>query len=159
MLSAGANGSSSEHEISGDVLVDMDTNTLKEIDIPAFGRRVQIYKNIKELRRFYEPVPQRSTSQLGSRSSSTSMASPSMSGYDPDTPNTGAGFSPLPSLDTSGTDQFNFSNSPDVSRTSYGSIDMIARENFMAQTNGTPRGLGLEDAYEQPAVLSSASVV
>ena len=40
-----------EHEISGDVLIEMDANSLKEIDIIAFGKRVKIANAIKELRR------------------------------------------------------------------------------------------------------------
>lgn len=39
-----------EHEISGDVLLEMDANSLKEIDIVAFGKRVKIANAIKELR-------------------------------------------------------------------------------------------------------------
>ncbi|EST05343.1 Pleckstrin [Kalmanozyma brasiliensis GHG001] len=39
-----------EHEISGDVLLEMDINILKEIDINAFGKRFQVANGIKELR-------------------------------------------------------------------------------------------------------------
>lgn len=39
-----------EHEISGDVLLEMDINILKEIDILAFGKRFQVANGIKELR-------------------------------------------------------------------------------------------------------------
>lgn len=39
-----------EHEISGDVLLEMDINILKEIDITAFGKRFQVANAIKELR-------------------------------------------------------------------------------------------------------------
>ncbi len=39
-----------EHEISGDVLIEMDINILKEIDIIAFGKRFQVANGIKELR-------------------------------------------------------------------------------------------------------------
>lgn len=39
-----------EHEISGDVLIEMDVNILKEIDIVAFGKRFQVANAIKELR-------------------------------------------------------------------------------------------------------------
>ncbi len=38
------------HEISGDVLLEMDINILKEIDIVAFGKRFQVANGIKELR-------------------------------------------------------------------------------------------------------------
>lgn len=39
-----------EHEISGDALLAMDINLLKEIDIVAFGRRFHLANGIKELR-------------------------------------------------------------------------------------------------------------
>lgn len=39
-----------EHEISGDVLLEMDINILKEIDIIAFGKRFQVANAIKELK-------------------------------------------------------------------------------------------------------------
>ncbi|SPC65860.1 related to BOI1 - BEM1 protein-binding protein [Ustilago sp. UG-2017b] len=39
-----------EHEISGDVLLEMDINILKEIEIVAFGKRFQVANGIKELR-------------------------------------------------------------------------------------------------------------
>ncbi|KAH9815184.1 hypothetical protein DFH28DRAFT_1057724 [Melampsora americana] len=41
----------SEHEITGDVLLELDTNSLKEIDLVAFGRRVKVTKAIEELRK------------------------------------------------------------------------------------------------------------
>ena len=40
-----------EHEITGDVLIEMDVNMLKEIDIIAFGKRMKIANAISELRR------------------------------------------------------------------------------------------------------------
>ena len=40
-----------EHEISGDVLMEMDVNILKEIDIIAFGKRFQVANAIKELKK------------------------------------------------------------------------------------------------------------
>ncbi|KAH8919480.1 hypothetical protein BT69DRAFT_1322090 [Atractiella rhizophila] len=46
-----------EHEISGDVLLEMDVTTLKEIDLPQFGRRVHIYNGIKELKASLLPPP------------------------------------------------------------------------------------------------------
>ncbi|WFD32289.1 hypothetical protein MSPP1_003334 [Malassezia sp. CBS 17886] len=39
-----------EHEISGDALLAMDVNLLKEIDIHAFGRRFHLANGIRELR-------------------------------------------------------------------------------------------------------------
>ncbi|KAE8258318.1 hypothetical protein A4X13_0g1752 [Tilletia indica] len=38
-----------EHEITGDVLLEMDVNILKEIEITAFGKRFQVATGIKEL--------------------------------------------------------------------------------------------------------------
>lgn len=40
-----------EHEISGDVLMEMDVNILKEIDINAFGKRFQVANAIKEMKK------------------------------------------------------------------------------------------------------------
>ncbi|TDL30064.1 hypothetical protein BD410DRAFT_759246 [Rickenella mellea] len=41
-----------EHEITGDVLLDLDVNLLKtELEIPAFGKRMRIANAIAELRR------------------------------------------------------------------------------------------------------------
>lgn len=40
-----------EHDISGDVLLELDANLLKELDIPQFGKRVRIAQAITELRR------------------------------------------------------------------------------------------------------------
>ncbi|GAA5891794.1 hypothetical protein JCM5296_001863 [Sporobolomyces johnsonii] len=68
-----------EHEISGDVLLEMDVAMLKEIDLVAFGRRVHIYNAIKELK---------SRRSMQSSVSSAGMLSPSMSGYEPDSPGT-----------------------------------------------------------------------
>ncbi|KAL9936321.1 hypothetical protein V8E36_005163 [Tilletia maclaganii] len=43
-----------EHEITGDVLLEMDVNILKEIDINAFGKRFQVAAAIKELKKHTE---------------------------------------------------------------------------------------------------------
>ncbi|KAG8929999.1 polar growth protein [Tulasnella sp. 418] len=40
-----------ENEISGDVLLELDANMLKELEITALGKRVKILNAIKELRR------------------------------------------------------------------------------------------------------------
>jgi SAM domain (Sterile alpha motif) len=40
-----------EHEITGDVLLELDLNMLKELDITAFGKRMRIANAINELRR------------------------------------------------------------------------------------------------------------
>lgn len=61
-----------EHEISGDILIEMDVAMLKEIDLVAFGRRVHIYNAIKELKlRISRP---------------SSLVSPPLSGFEPDSP-------------------------------------------------------------------------
>ncbi|GAA5873399.1 hypothetical protein JCM16303_001114 [Sporobolomyces ruberrimus] len=72
-------GKFAEHEISGDVLLEMDVAMLKEIDLIAFGRRVHIYNAIKELK---------SRRSLRMSTSTGSMLSPAMSGYEPDSPGT-----------------------------------------------------------------------
>lgn len=74
-----------EHEISGDVLLEMDVAMLKEIDLTAFGRRVHIYNAIKELRTRTSRPPSL-MSHAGSAQQQT--MSPQMSGYDPDSPHT-----------------------------------------------------------------------
>ncbi|OAV93000.1 hypothetical protein PTTG_27446 [Puccinia triticina 1-1 BBBD Race 1] len=40
-----------EHEITGDVLLELDVNALKEIELTAFGRRVRVIKAIEELKK------------------------------------------------------------------------------------------------------------
>jgi len=80
-----------EHEIAGDILLELDVNTLKELDLPAFGRRMHIFNGIKELRRQVEGPASLNTSYLRS---SYQPISPSVSGYEPDTPSTRAAFSP-----------------------------------------------------------------
>jgi hypothetical protein len=40
-----------EHDISGDLLLELDANLLKELDIPQFGKRLRIAQAISELRR------------------------------------------------------------------------------------------------------------
>ncbi|GAA5977063.1 hypothetical protein JCM11641_001289 [Rhodosporidiobolus odoratus] len=81
-----------EHEISGDVLLEMDVAMLKEIDLIAFGRRVHIYNAIKELKarthpELMAPPPSASRTNLGSSTSTgPSFLSPAMSGYEPDSP-------------------------------------------------------------------------
>ncbi|GAA5871266.1 hypothetical protein JCM8547_007237 [Rhodosporidiobolus lusitaniae] len=86
-----------EHEISGDVLLEMDVAMLKEIDLVAFGRRVHIYNAIKELRLRTHPELSHAPSlnPLG-MSQSSSYLSPAMSGYEAgvDSPATGYVASP-----------------------------------------------------------------
>ncbi|EPQ26018.1 uncharacterized protein PFL1_06471 [Pseudozyma flocculosa PF-1] len=50
-----------EHEITGDVLLEMDVNILKEIDIIAFGKRFQVANAIKELRKMVPGAEQLAT--------------------------------------------------------------------------------------------------
>jgi hypothetical protein len=78
-----------EHEISGDVLLEMDVAMLKEIDLVAFGRRVHIYNAIKELRLRTQPPRALAASQ----STAGSFIAPSMTGYEPDSP-TSLAYSP-----------------------------------------------------------------
>ncbi|BGP22425.1 phospholipid binding protein [Rhodotorula toruloides] len=78
-----------EHEISGDVLLEMDVAMLKEIDLVAFGRRVHIYNAIKELRLHTQPTRALTASQ----STAGSFIAPSMTGYEPDSP-TSLAYSP-----------------------------------------------------------------
>lgn len=70
-----------EHEITGDVLLEMDVAMLKEIDLVAFGRRVRVYNAIKELRHRTQP------GNLMSSVSTTGVpVSPSLSGCGPEAP-------------------------------------------------------------------------
>ncbi|BGP18900.1 hypothetical protein JCM10213_005515 [Rhodosporidiobolus nylandii] len=83
-------GKFEEHEISGDVLLEMDVAMLKEIDLIAFGRRVHIYNAIKELKARTHPelMPSQPSGHNLSASTSTgatgsiSVLSPAMSGYE-----------------------------------------------------------------------------
>src|SRR5437763_487717 len=52
LLNARINTTYPENDITGDVLLELDVNTLKEeIGIPAFGKRMRIANSIAELRR------------------------------------------------------------------------------------------------------------
>lgn len=58
-----------EHEITGDVLLDLDVNLLKtELEIVAFGKRMRIANAIAELRRPPSVISERTHSQSASRS-------------------------------------------------------------------------------------------
>jgi len=76
----------------------MDINTLKEIDLPAFGRRVHINNGIKELKRMLDPSVSPANTMLSTSQASYAQfqppQSPGISGYDPDTPNSRYAFSP-----------------------------------------------------------------
>lgn len=64
-----------EHEISGDVLLELDANILKtELEIHAFGKRTRIMKEITELRR--PPSVQSSVVPTHSRTISQSISLP-----------------------------------------------------------------------------------
>lgn len=65
-----------EHEISGDILLEMDVNILKEIEISAFGKRFQVANAIKELRQSYA----RSSAPSGAVGNGSSDASRIASG-------------------------------------------------------------------------------
>lgn len=79
---------STEHEITGDVLLEMDVAMLKEIDLVAFGRRVRVYNAIKELRQRTQPG-----NLMSSTSTSGGFLSPGMNGSGFETP-TSPSFSP-----------------------------------------------------------------
>ncbi|GJN88147.1 hypothetical protein Rhopal_001104-T1 [Rhodotorula paludigena] len=92
-------GKFAEHEISGDVLLEMDVAMLKEIDLIAFGRRVHIYNAIKDLKLRTHPPPPLPLSAVGGLLASQSttggmMLSPALSGYEPDSPGSFGGPSP-----------------------------------------------------------------
>ena len=64
-----------EHEISGDLLLELDANLLKELDIPQFGKRLKIAQAITELRQ-----PSASPLQRGMSAPPSAVAqSPSLS--------------------------------------------------------------------------------
>ncbi|WVQ95020.1 hypothetical protein IAU59_002112 [Kwoniella sp. CBS 9459] len=53
-----------EHEITGDLLLELDANLLKELDIPQFGKRMRIAAAISELRRPGSAISSSSQPQL-----------------------------------------------------------------------------------------------
>ncbi|KAK4699662.1 hypothetical protein P7C70_g6597, partial [Phenoliferia sp. Uapishka_3] len=83
-----------EHEISGDVLLEMDVAMLKEIDLTAFGRRVHIYNAIKELRGRTSRPPSDSHS-ISSHPTSSLAVTPGGTTYEPDSPRTMGFASPI----------------------------------------------------------------
>lgn len=144
-----------EHEIAGDILLEMDLESLKEIDLPAFGRRVRIFNAIKELRKTVEPAQR-------SQQPSYNWASPALSGYEPDTPsvqggafspNTSMGLNPLASSQRSQPDQPHYR--PDRQQASFGSIDQIVNRGLPSEMDprkAEMRGLGLRNG-SQPAPM------
>jgi len=64
-----------QHEISGDALLSMDVNMLKEIDITAFGRRFHLANGIKELRQRSEQMSAGLPAATANTSTSPSVAS------------------------------------------------------------------------------------
>ncbi|BGP37512.1 hypothetical protein JCM10450v2_001417 [Rhodotorula kratochvilovae] len=93
-------GKFAEHEISGDVLLEMDVAMLKEIDLIAFGRRVHIYNAIKELKLRTQPPPPPPPHPVSALSTSQSTSggsflSPATSGYEPDSPHSYGPSSPI----------------------------------------------------------------
>lgn len=70
-----------EHDISGDVLLELDANLLKELDIPQFGKRIRIAQAINELRRPASHGSANSSGlEQGGLSRSTSMPPSSYTG-------------------------------------------------------------------------------
>ncbi|GAA5948231.1 hypothetical protein JCM3775_001731 [Rhodotorula graminis] len=85
-----------EHEISGDVLLEMDVAMLKEIDLVAFGRRVHIFNAIKELRMRVQPARPASALNASQSTSGGSFLGPALGGgYEPDSPTHYGTSSPL----------------------------------------------------------------
>ncbi|GAA5911326.1 hypothetical protein JCM8208_005220 [Rhodotorula glutinis] len=84
-----------EHEISGDVLLEMDVAMLKEIDLVAFGRRVHIFNAIKELRLRTQPPRPSSALNASQSTSGGSFLNPALGGYEPDSPTHYGASSPL----------------------------------------------------------------
>ncbi|KAG7530680.1 hypothetical protein FFLO_04850 [Filobasidium floriforme] len=64
-----------EHEITGDVLLELDANLLKELEIPQFGKRIKIANAIADLRR---PQSTLSMGNASNRSSTGLVRGPSM---------------------------------------------------------------------------------
>ena len=120
-----------EHEISGDVLLELDVALLKEIDLPAFGRRVHIYNAIKELKARVA-VPSTHSTRPGS------ILSPSTSGYEPDSPATTLSYAtPL---------QGNFI-SPAPNFANFGAYNgHHAGSSATGSQDGDVQGLGFEDS-------------
>lgn len=78
---------STEHEISGDVLLEMDVAMLKEIDLVAFGKRVHIYNAIKELKaRLSQPSSEQLHHSRPASSLAAAITPGSASGYEADSP-------------------------------------------------------------------------
>ncbi|KAH9473155.1 hypothetical protein MJO28_001017 [Puccinia striiformis f. sp. tritici] len=67
-----------EHEITGDVLLELDVNALKEIDLTAFGRRVRVIKAIEELKKNIASHKQSLPSPLSPLSDEIHMGSTSI---------------------------------------------------------------------------------
>ena len=138
MLTSGAHFT--EHEISGDVLLEMDVAMLKEIDLAAFGRRVHIYNAIKELRTRTSRPP-----SLASRAGSTHVLSPHLAGqFEPDDmPQTPGLASPA---------SMNFSMSPGMSAVSSSGFDHYQPPrsegdtvSLPASVRASPNGLSFDD--------------
>lgn len=63
-----------EHEITGDVLLDLDANLLKELEIPQFGKRIKIANAIQDLRAPFTGAPMSSATRQSSFRSGMGMA-------------------------------------------------------------------------------------
>lgn len=134
-----------EHEISGDVLVEMDINTLKEIDILAFGPRARIARAIKELNAKYYGAP---------------ILSPSTSSYIADLPSTPESYTGPQSAQSAQT-AFYPASSVITPSQSYQASPVSAQAPAVAGVAGADhlRGLGLAEASPaQSSGTASSSV-
>jgi hypothetical protein len=118
-----------EHEISGDVLVEMDINTLKEIDILAFGPRARIARAIKELNAKYYGLP---------------ILSPGSSSYMNELPTTPESYNAPPSAQSASFPR-NYTATPSSSATPSQSYQTSPVAPQMSNGSGLDnlRGLGL----------------
>ena len=129
-----------EHEISGDVLLEMDVAMLKEIDLVAFGRRVHIYNAIKELRLRAQPPRPISALNASQSTSGGSFLNPAVGGYEPDSPTQFGASSPLAA----------YQHQSSASR-----WEQQPQQQQQAQRESSP-GFGFEDT-SAPASLRSPS--
>jgi hypothetical protein len=158
--------SGAEHEISGDVLLEFDINTLKEIDLPAFGRRVHIFNAIKELRRQIEPMGTSFlSSSQGFGSQYSNPVSPTMSGYIPDTPSSQANFSPMDAFSPnvgrmSSSGNFAMQQAQVLAASDISTPDRrISEPNPIADDRDPLHGLGFQDDGSRTTPQKAATVV
>lgn len=146
-----------EHEISGDVLLELDSNILKtELEIHAFGKRTRIVKEIAELRRppSITSSEQRGSSQAHSHSLSQSISLPNSAHHSLNSPHIGEiAASPAPmssrhdsdfgsSVHASVTDQDPESTAADTTNSS-----MVGLGIGLAASVATASTLGADDQF------------